>query len=390
MIPPLMPTYARADLAFERGEGAYLITAAGDRYLDFASGIAVTSLGHSHPHLVAALEAQARKVWHLSNLYEIPGQTRLGRRLVEHSFADSVFFGNSGTEAGELVAKMIRRWQDENGHAERYRIITFEGAFHGRTLAMLAAAANPKYLKGYDPPVDGFDSVPFGDLAAARAAIGPETAGILVEPVQGEGGIRPAAPEFLRGLRALADECGLVLAFDEVQCGVGRSGRLWSHEWAGVAPDLMMVAKGLGGGFPIGAVLATERLAAPMTAGSHGSTFGGNPLAMAVGNAVLDVVLAPGFLDAVEANARALRNALEGVADRHRTVIDQVRGQGLLLGLKSVVPNTDLQAALRDRRLLSITAGDNVVRLAPPLIVGPAEIEQAVAAVDAACAALGA
>ena len=388
MIPPLMPTYSRADLAFERGEGVWLFTSAGERYLDFAGGIAVSALGHGHPHLVEALVDQARKVWHLSNLYQIPGQQRLAERLVETSFADSVFFGNSGAEAGELTVKMIRRWQDESGRPERYRVITFDGAFHGRTLAMLAATGNEKYLKGYDPVVDGFDQVAFDDLDAVRAAIGPQTGGILVEPVQGEGGIRPASVAFLRGLRALADEHDLALAFDEVQCGVGRTGNLWAHHGAGVTPDLMMVAKGLGGGFPIGAVLATERLATCMTAGSHGSTFGGNPLAMAVGNAVLDIVLAPGFLATVEARAALLRGELDRLAARHPAVIELVRGTGLILGLKARVPNVALQAALREQHLLAITAGDNVVRLVPPLIIGPAEIDAAVGAIDAACAVL--
>jgi acetylornithine/N-succinyldiaminopimelate aminotransferase len=385
MIPPLMPTYARADLAFERGEGAWLFTPEGERYLDFAGGIAVTALGHVHPHLVAALTEQAHKVWHLSNLYQIPGQTRLAERLIASSFADSAFFGNSGTEAGELAVKMIRRYHDETGHPDRYRVITFEGAFHGRTLAMLAATGNAKYLKGYDPVVDGFDQVAFGDLDAVRAAIGPETAAILVEPVQGEGGIRPAPVEFLEALRALADEHGLLLAFDEVQCGVGRTGRLWAHQWSSVTPDLMMVAKGLGGGFPIGAVLATERVATVMTAGTHGSTFGGNPLAMAVGNAVLDVILAPGFLENVQAQAEHLREGLEGLVRRHPTVLGGVRGKGLILGLEPRGSNTDLVEALRRHRLLAITAGDNVVRLVPPLIIGPSEIETALAAIDAAC-----
>ncbi|HLY81132.1 MAG TPA: aspartate aminotransferase family protein [Caulobacteraceae bacterium] len=387
-MPPLMPTYARADLAFERGEGAWLYTSAGDRYLDFGGGIAVVALGHCHPHLVEALTAQAGKVWHTSNLYQVPGQTQLAERLIAHSFADSVFFGNSGTEAGELTIKIIRRWQDLNGHPERYRVITCEGAFHGRTLAMLAATGNKKYLDGYAPVVDGFDQVAFDDLAAVRAAVGPETAGILVEPVQGEGGIRPASSEFLQGLRALADEAGIVLAFDEVQCGMGRTGKLWAHHWADVTPDLMMVAKGLGSGFPVGAVLATERLAACMTAGTHGSTFGGNPLAMAVGNAVLDVVLGEGFLETVEANAMVLRGELEGLAAHHPEVIEHVRGKGLILGLKCRVPNGDLQAALQAEHLLAITAGDNVVRLVPPLIIGPAEIDHALRAIDAACAKL--
>jgi acetylornithine/N-succinyldiaminopimelate aminotransferase len=385
MISALMPVYGRCDLAFDRGEGAYLYSTSGERYLDFASGIAVTALGHSHPHLIAALTKQAQKIWHTSNLYEVPEQRQLAERLVASSFADTVFFGNSGAEAGELAIKMIRRYQHETGHPERYRIITCDGAFHGRTMATLAAGGNKKYLAGFDPVVDGFDHVAFDNLNELRHAIGPETAGILVEPVQGEGGIRPASDDFLRGLRAAADEFGLVLCFDEVQCGMGRTGKLWAHEWAGVTPDLMMVAKGLGGGFPVGAVLATEKVASVMTVGTHGSTFGGNPLAMAVGAAVLDVILAPGFLERVDQTARQFRDMLERVAARQPHVIEQVRGKGLIQGLKCRVPNTELQQKLRDLKLLSITAADNVVRLTPPLIIGGAEIDAAATALDAAC-----
>jgi acetylornithine/N-succinyldiaminopimelate aminotransferase len=385
MISAVMPTYGRSDLAFERGEGPYLYSVTGERYLDFASGISVTALGHSHPHLVEALIAQGQKLWHVSNLYQIPEQQRLAERLVASSFADSAFFGNSGAEAGELAIKMIRRYQDESGHPEKYRVITCQGAFHGRTLATLAAAGNVKYLQGFDPVIDGFDHVAFDNLNELRAAITPETGGILVEPVQGEGGIKPASIEFLKGLRATADEFGLVLAFDEVQCGMGRTGKLWAHEWAGVTPDVMMVAKGIGGGFPLGAVLATEKLASVMTPGTHGSTYGGNPLAMAVGNAVLDVMLQPGFFEKVQANAKLLRQKLEIVAARHPNVIEHVRGWGFLLGLKCVVPNTELLAQVRENHLLAVTAGENVLRLVPPLIIGEREIDEAVAAIDAAC-----
>jgi acetylornithine/N-succinyldiaminopimelate aminotransferase len=384
-----MPTYARVDLAFERGEGAYLISTAGERYLDFASGIAVTALGHSHPHLVETLVAQGRKLWHTSNLFQIPEQTRLAERLVANSFADTVFFGNSGAEAGELAIKLARRYQYESGHPERYRIIGCRGAFHGRTLATLAAAGNEKYLKGYDPIVEGFDHVAFENLNELRAKIGPETAGIIVEPVQGEGGIRPASAEYLRGLRAAADEFGLVLIFDEVQCGMGRTGKLWAHEWAGITPDVMMVAKGLGGGFPVGACLATEKIGAVMGPGAHGSTFGGNALAMAIGNAVLDIMLAPGFMENVEAQANSLRAGLDAVAARHPKVLSGVRGAGLILGLQCVVPNTEVVEKLRQHKLLAVGAGDNVVRLVPPLIIGAAEIDEACAAIDAACRSWG-
>jgi acetylornithine/N-succinyldiaminopimelate aminotransferase len=385
MISAVMPTYARSELAFDRGEGAYLFSTSGERYLDFASGIAVTALGHAHPHLVEALTAQGRKLWHVSNLYQIPGQIRLAERLVASSFADTAFFGNSGAEAGELAIKMVRKYHDDRGEPDRYRIITCTGAFHGRTLATLAAAGNPKYLDGYAPSVEGFDQVPFGNLNALRAAIGPGTAGILVEPVQGEGGIRSADAEFLRGLRQTADEFGLLLVFDEVQCGMGRTGKLWAHQWAGVTPDLMMVAKGLGGGFPVGAVLATEQAASGMGPGSHGSTFGGNPLAMAVANAVLDVMLAPGFLDRVAAMAGRLRARLEEVAARYPHVIDGVRGQGMILGLKCVVPAGEMVTRLRAAKLLTLTAAENVVRVLPPLIIGEAEIGEAVAAIEAVC-----
>jgi acetylornithine/N-succinyldiaminopimelate aminotransferase len=388
VITPVLPTYARADLAFERGQGSYLFTADGQRYLDFGSGIAVNALGHSHPHLVATLKDQADKLWHVSNLFRIPGQERLAERLVASTFADTVFFTNSGAEALECAIKMTRKFQSHEGRPERFRIVTFEGAFHGRTLATIAAGGQAKYLEGFGPKVEGFDQVPFSDLAATKAAIGPETAGILIEPIQGEGGVRVASHEFLRAVRALCDEQGLLLVFDEVQCGVGRTGKLFAHEWAGVTPDVMAVAKGIGGGFPMGACLATERAAAGMTAGTHGSTFGGNPLAMAMGNAVLDVVTAPGFLESVQTTALRLKQQLAMLKDEYPGVIEEIRGEGLLLGLKCRVPNTDMVVALRDRHMLAIGAGDNVVRILPPLIAGEAEIGEAVAAIGAAAAAL--
>ncbi|MGB6907195.1 MAG: aspartate aminotransferase family protein, partial [Methyloceanibacter sp.] len=290
MMSPLLPTYARSGLAFERGEGAYLFTADGERYLDFASGIAVTSLGHSHPHLVEALSEQAKKLWHVSNLHRIPGQERLAARLCEASFADYAFFANSGAEAVEGAIKVARRYHATNGAPERYRLVTFEGAFHGRTLATIAAGGQAKHLEGFGPPVEGFDRVQAGDIEAVEAAIGEATAGVLIEPILGEGGVREVSWPFLRALRALCDEKGILLVLDEVQTGMGRTGRLFAHEWAGITPDILATAKGLGGGFPVGACLTTEEVGAGMTAGSHGSTFGGNPLAMAVGNAVLDVV----------------------------------------------------------------------------------------------------
>ena len=384
----VMPTYARSELAFERGEGAYLFTGDGRRFLDFACGIAVTGLGHAHPHLVRALTDQAHKVWHVSNLYRIPEQERLAERLVANSFADTVFFQNSGAEALECSIKIARKYHDATGNPGRYRVISFEGAFHGRTLATIAAGRQAKHIAGFEPLPDGFDQVPFGDTNALRAAITPETAAILIEPVQGEGGIRPADPHFLRALRATADEFGLLLMLDEVQTGMGRTGRLFAHEHAGIKPDVMAVAKALGGGMPIGACLATFKAAQGMTPGTHGSTFGGNPLACAVGNAVLDVMLADGFMARVETAAARLRKGLDGVVARHPQVVSGVRGLGLLLGLACVVPQNDLIEVLRARGLLTVGAGDNVVRVLPPLIVSDAEIDQALGILDDACRSL--
>ena len=384
----LLPTYARSDLAFARGEGAYLFTEDGDRYLDFGSGIAVNALGHAHPHLVEALTGQAKKLWHVSNLHRIPEQERLAQRLVDASFADRVFFANSGAEAVECAIKAARRYHAENGAPERYRLVTFEGAFHGRTLATIAAGGQAKHLAGFGPAVEGFDQVPPGDIAAVEAAIGDETAGVLIEPIMGEGGMREMSWRFLQDLRALCDAKGILLVMDEVQSGIGRTGRLFAHEWAGITPDVMAVAKGLGGGFPIGACLTTEAVGSAMTAGSHGSTFGGNPLAMAVGNAVLDIVLAPGFLENVAQTGLRLKQRLAALKDEHAAIIEDVRGQGLMLGLKCKVPNQELVRALREQHMLTVVAGDNVVRLLPPLIVGDEEIDLACDAIDQACLAL--
>jgi acetylornithine/N-succinyldiaminopimelate aminotransferase len=387
VIPAVMPTYQRAEIAFERGEGAYLFATDGRRYLDFASGIAVTGLGHSHPHLVAALTEQAKKVWHLSNLYQIPGQQRLAERLVSASFADSVFFCNSGAEAIECGLKMTRKYHDGNGTPERYRVITVEGAFHGRTLATIAAGGQEKHLKGFDPIVDGFDKVAFGNMNELRAAITGETAAILIEPVQGEGGMRPASAEYLRALRQVADEFGLLLFCDEVQSGMGRTGKLFAHEWAGIEPDIVATAKGIGGGFPMGACLAKEKVANALVAGSHGSTFGGGPLAVACGNAVLDILLADGFLANVERMGRLLRARLEALVKRHPAILVDVRGMGLMLGLKCAVPNTDMVNRLREAGLLTVGAGDNAVRVLPPLIVEESHVEEALAILDKVCAA---
>jgi acetylornithine/N-succinyldiaminopimelate aminotransferase len=380
----LLPTYARAELSFERGEGAWLTTTDGRRFLDFAAGIAVNVAGHAHPALVSALKEQAEKLWHVSNVYRIPEGERLAARLAELTFADFVFFTNSGAEALECAIKMARKFHATNGEPHRYRLITFEGAFHGRTLATIAAGGQKKYLEGFGPPVEGFDQVPFGDHKALEAAIGPETAGILVEPVQGEGGVRPLPTACLRGLRELCDKHGLLLVLDEVQCGVGRTGKLFAHEWAGIAPDIMAVAKGIGGGFPVGACLATREAAKGMVAGSHGSTYGGNPLAMAVANAVLDIVTAPGFLDHVSRMAGHLSQRLSELKDRFPTVIAEIRGSGLLMGLKLHVPNTEFVQALRDEGLLTVGAGDNVVRLLPPLIINETDVRTATDAIERA------
>lgn len=388
MSQSVMPSYGRADIAFVRGEGAHLYTDDGRKFLDFGGGVAVLSLGHNHPHLVEALIAQAGKVWHTSNLYNIPEQQRLADRLVANSFADTVFFCNSGAEAVEASIKLMRKYQSENGKPERYRMISFSGSFHGRTLATISAGASDAHRAGFGPAVDGFDHVAFGNMNEVRAAVTDATAGIMIEPVQGEGGIRPADPRFLRDLRALCDEEGLLLMFDEVQTGMGRTGKLWGYEWSGVTPDVMSSAKGLGGGFPIGACLATAEAAKGITAGTHGSTFGGNPLASAVANAVLDVMLADGFFDHVVEMGNLMNTELAGVAERHPSVIESVRGAGLMWGMKCAMPNADLAAKAFEHGLLTVLAGDNVMRFLPPLIIEPAHIEEAVGILETCCGEL--
>ena len=382
MIPAVLPTYARANVSFERGEGAYLFTAEGKKYLDFASGVAVTGLGHCHPHLVRVLTEQAQKLWHCSNLFEVEGQKKLAGRLIENSFADTAFFCNSGAEALECAIKIARKYHAATGHPDKYRLIACTGSFHGRTLATLAAAGNEKYLAGFGPPAPGFDHVPFGNLNEMRAAITAETAAILVEPVQGEGGLATAPDGYLKGLRAVCDEFGLLLVYDEVQCGMGRTGKLFAHEWDAAPPDILATAKALGGGFPVGACLATERAATGMTAGTHGSTFGGNPLAMAVANGVLDVMLADGFFDKVDAVARLLHRRLDGLVAKYPEVIAERRGKGLLTGFKCVVPNTDMVTRLRERGLLTVGAGENAVRLLPPLIIDESHVDEAIGIID--------
>jgi acetylornithine/N-succinyldiaminopimelate aminotransferase len=385
VVSNLLPTFARADLAFERGEGAWLISTGGERYLDFGSGVAVNVLGHAHPVLVEALTDQAHKVWHVSNLFRIPEAERLAQRLCAASFADLVFFCNSGAEAMECAIKTARKYHAVSGHPERVDIITYEGAFHGRTLATLAAGGQQKYLEGFGPVAGGFIQMPFADLEATKKAITDTTAAILIEPVQGEGGVRVVPPEFLRQLRKLCDDHGLMLVFDEVQTGIGRTGDLFAYMHTGIAPDIMALAKALGGGFPIGACLATADAGKGMTAGTHGSTFGGNPLATSVGNAVLDVVLAPGFLENTRRMSLLLKQRLAELKDRFPSVIAEVRGEGLLLGLVCVVPNTEMVAALRNEKMLAIAAGDNVVRLLPPLIIDEAGIADGIAMIERAC-----
>ena len=375
--PAVMATYGRQDVVFERGEGSWLISTKGDRFLDCASGIAVNALGHAHPKLIAALTEQASRVWHTSNLYRIAGQERLAERLVEQTFADKVFFCNSGAEACEGAIKVARKYQFVTGKPERVRIITFKGSFHGRTLAALAAAGNEKYLEGFGPPADGFDHMEVGDLAAVEAAIGPTTAAIMIEPVQGEGGLRAVPPDHLRALRQLCDKHGLLLVLDEVQSGMGRTGKLFAYEWAGIKPDVMAVAKGLGGGFPIGAILATEEAAKGMVPGTHGSTFGGNPLATAVGNAVLDAVLEPGFLEAVVQKGSRLKQGLARLKDQFPQHIEEIRGLGLLAGVKLKPPAGDVVKACFEEKLLTVSAGENVLRVLPPLNVTDSDLSEA-------------
>jgi acetylornithine/N-succinyldiaminopimelate aminotransferase len=388
MTSHLLPTYARVHLAFERGEGVWLVATNGERYLDFTSGVAVNALGHAHPHMIAALTAQAQKVWHVSNLYEVPEAERVAQRLCDASFADVVFFCNSGAEAMECTIKMARKYHSANGAPERYRIITFEGAFHGRTLATLAAGGQKKYLDGFGPVMEGFDQVPFGNLEATKAAVTRETGAILIEPIMGEGGVRVVEPSFLRALRELCDQRGLLLLLDEVQTGMGRTGELFAHQRVGIEPDIMALAKALGGGFPVGACLAKSEAAKGMTAGTHGSTFGGNPLAMSAANAVLDVMLEPGFLDRVRRTGLFFKQRLAEIKDLYPSVISEVRGEGLLVGVRASVPAGELVDALRAEKMIAVAAGDNVVRLLPPLIISEQEIAEGIARLDRACARL--
>ncbi len=388
MIPSILPTYNRAPLSFTRGEGTWLFEEGGARYLDLGAGIAVNALGHANPALVAALTEQAGQLWHTSNLYRIPKQQDLADRLVENSFADTVFFTNSGTEACELAVKMVRKYWHEKGDPDRFEIVTFEGSFHGRSSAAIAAAGSEKMTKGFGPLLPGFVHLPWADHEALRAAVTDRTAAILIEPVQGEGGIRPVPDQCLKGLRDLCDTTGALLVFDEVQCGVGRTGRLFAHEWAGVTPDIMMVAKGIGGGFPLGAVLATESAAAGMTVGTHGSTYGGNPLGCAVGCRVMEIVADDAFLAEVNRKAGLFRQKLEALVAAHPDVFEGVRGAGLMLGLKCRIPNTEVVAAGYAAHVLTVGAADNVVRILPPLTITDEDIAEGVARLDRAAATL--
>ncbi|WP_282169144.1 aspartate aminotransferase family protein [Ruegeria atlantica] len=386
MIPSVLPTYNRAPLTFVKGEGAWLTEADGRRFLDLGAGIAVNALGHAHPALVNALTEQAHALWHVSNLYLIPQQQALADKLVEHTFADTVFFTNSGTESCELAVKMARKYFYDKDQPERVEIITFDGSFHGRSSAGIAAAGSEKMTKGFGPLLPGFVHVTFGDLDGVTNAITDKTAAIMIEPVQGEGGIRPVPDAELKALRQICDDNGLLLILDEVQCGVGRTGKLFAHEWAGITPDIMMVAKGIGGGFPLGAVLATEDAASGMTAGTHGSTYGGNPLGCAVGCAVIDQVATPAFLEGVNRKAGMLRQKLEGLIAEHPEVFEEVRGTGLMLGLKCKAPNIDMVNAGYDNEVITVPAADNVIRLLPPLTLTEDDIAQAVIRLDKAAA----
>ncbi|MCC1481422.1 aspartate aminotransferase family protein [Roseibaca sp. Y0-43] len=386
-FPPVLPTYNRTPLSFVKGEGVWLTEASGARYLDLTSGIAVNALGHAHPALVQVLHDQAQALWHVSNLYKIPAQEQLAQALVDNTFADTVFFTNSGTEAAELAIKMVRKYWYERGE-DRPTILTFEGAFHGRSTGAIAAAGSEKMTKGFGPLMPGFKVLPWGDHDALKAALDDSVAAVMIEPVQGEGGIRPLPDQCLKGLRDACDSTGALLVLDEVQCGMGRTGRLFAHEWAGIAPDIMMVAKGIGGGFPLGAVLATANAASGMTAGTHGSTYGGNPLACAIGAKVVEIVTAPGFLEDVQRKSAGFRQSLEGLVAAHPDVFEAVRGQGLILGLKCRAPNADVVKAAQAQHLLTVPAADNVVRLLPPLTITPEELSDAVARLDAAAQSL--
>lgn len=387
----LMATYHRAPMKFSHGNGIYLYTDDASRYMDLTSGIGVNSLGYSHPHIVRALKEQADKLWHVSNQFRISGQERLAERLCDVTFADRVFFANSGAEAVECGLKLARRYFDVSAQPNRWRTIVFDGAFHGRTFASIMAGDGEQYREGYAPHMDGFDRAEFGNLDSVRALIGDDTAAILVEPVQGEGGVRAASAEFLVGLRELADAYGLLLILDEVQSGNGRTGKLYCHEWAGITPDIMVTAKGLGAGFPMSACLATEEVSQGFGVGNHGTTFGGNPLAMAVGNAVLDVLTEPGFLDRVQEIAVHLRQGLTDLASRYPALVRApLRGAGLMIGLPAMVANTAIVEAFRHQGVLALTARDNIVRLLPPLVITRDEVDAALEAMDVALAGLAA
>ncbi len=381
----VLPVYRRSAIEIVRGEGVYLFSADGKRYLDFATGIAVNALGHCHPHVTKALKAQADILWHCSNMYRMPGLERLAERFVEHTFADKAFFCNSGSEAVECGLKMLRKYHDAQGNPDKYRVITMQGGFHGRTFACISAGGNDVARKGYEPLLDGFDRAEFNDIASVKAAITSKTAAILVEPIQGEGGVHVATKEFLQGLRTLCDEHGLLLFIDEVQCGMGRTGYLFAHEMAGITPDIVSVAKGIGNGFPLAACLMTDAVASAVTPGSHGSTYGSNPLAMAAGNAVLDVMLEEGFLAQVRAVGKLLKQELANFAKQFPDIVTEVRGEGLMLGIKTARPAREVAEELRHAGLLTAPAEDNVIRILPPLIITESHVSEAMQLLTAVC-----
>jgi len=384
----VLPTYSRASLAFIRGAGSWLEAEDGSRYLDLGAGIAVNALGHAHPDLVRALADQSARLWHVSNLYRIPEQEHLADMLAERTFAETVFFTNSGTEAAELAIKMARKHHSDAGHPERVEIITIEGAFHGRSTGAIAAAGSEKMIKGFGPLMPGFRQIAWGDHDGLRAAITDQTCAVMLEPLQGEGGIRSVPDQCLKGLRDLCDATGTLLILDEVQCGMGRTGKLFAHEWSGIIPDIMMVAKGIGGGFPLGAVLATRHAASGMVLGTHGSTYGGNPLACAVGAAVLGIIGEDAFLADVSRKGARFRQGLEGLVAAHPAVFEAVRGQGLMLGLKCRKPNADIVKAAYAQHLLTVPAADNVIRLLPALNIPDDDIAEALARLDRAASSL--